>query len=399
MDDGDGNLWWVNNDNMRDAAATIASGHESKDIFRVKGQKDYQAGIIRDDTGRIVSQASQADYSAWKEKEQATLVRNKNLAEANRMGGIRVATDMEQNSWTRSKLPRRAGNISEATAASMVGNAIGNAGIQGEWNLRRATERNQGNLGTLPLNDTVSNFAGLLAGTSPDMLGNEANLNAMITGTFPELANHPQAIEQIKQAYAVMKSKSFDNRTLNDFGTHARRGFSEAQQALDRRMGLGMDDAKLSGTLRDAASSVISGFNKGATFQKFNKSGEELISSINADGDMEWALPGQNKVILDDAELERGVGMAKKAVATAFSKGNIPTNAVGALATIKTRKQDAINDELADYAKELDADKSLSNSERNSKKDRMNAIVSDVADTGRTWRRSAVDNIRQSSGF
>ena len=79
--------------------------------------------------------------------------------------------------------------------------------------------------------------------------------------------------------------------------------------------------------------------------------------------------------------LNRGVGMAKKAVATAFSKGNVPTNGVGALATIKSRKQDAINDELADYAKELDADKSLTNSQRNSKKDRMNAIVSDVADT------------------
>ena len=54
-------------------------------------------------------------------------------------------------------------------------------------------------------------------------------------------------------------------------------GFSEAQQALDRRMGLGMDDAKLQNTMRDAASSVITGFNKGATFKKFNKSGERLF--------------------------------------------------------------------------------------------------------------------------
>ena len=35
---------------MRDAAATIATGIESKDIFKVKGKKDYHSGTIRDDS-------------------------------------------------------------------------------------------------------------------------------------------------------------------------------------------------------------------------------------------------------------------------------------------------------------------------------------------------------------
>ena len=99
MDDGDGNLWWVNNDNMRDAAATIATGVESKDIFKVKGKKDYPSGTIRDDSGRIVSQSTQADYTAWKEQEQRVAVRNKRLDENRRIGDLRVATDNEKNSW------------------------------------------------------------------------------------------------------------------------------------------------------------------------------------------------------------------------------------------------------------------------------------------------------------
>lgn len=356
----DGELWWANRDMVgrSTTANQIVSGNQTTDVFKVGGELDHPFGVVRDETGKIISHSRQVDLAEWQNVEANK--QTKALLDARNKREVLEKRSSQQaisGSWLNKYevyTPDREKIVNKHDFSRKAGEAIGFANIIEPWvaNKNEAAKKIGSVASPAEFVPQINELVRELSSQTPSEL-TEMGFEEAVFKRFPELQARPDIVDKLKVAYAEHQYVQGDREGYHPQWTM--QGFADGQnKATDgdwRRVG-GLRRSLHSAAMgalsaKSVDKSKIVSFNRqaGVGEARRNPAGDGEIYNIRSHT--------SDNVVLDDVGIGAAHTTAQQTMIQATSMGDLPAGANSAYATVKKRISSILDGHVEDYMKSL----------------------------------------------